>query len=286
MNRQASDLTVVIPTLGRPHLRHTLEAIAAGTSLPAEVIVVHQGDDELVRSLTDELSGRGLPTRYVHSRHRGVAQGRNAGIRAARTRFVAVTDDDCLPDSDWVERLLAELRRHPEAIVTGQVRSVDGVAPGLITDPVARVHDRPLLRRDPVFPDNMGVAREVFDQVGPFDEDPRLRYAEDAEWSYRALKGGIPVRYSPRVVVGHVAHRNLDERAVTYQRYARSQGAFYAKHLRAGDGFVALRTAFDLARGPWMVVRGAVTRQADIVAYGRAYMRQLLPGIVDGLRAP
>jgi GT2 family glycosyltransferase len=57
---------------------------------------------------------------------------------------------------------------------------------------------KPLRDRDVLFPANMGVALRVFDRVGGFDENPLLNWAaEDNDWAYRALRGGVPIVYDP-----------------------------------------------------------------------------------------
>jgi GT2 family glycosyltransferase len=282
----ADDVDVVIPTLGRPELRSCLDALEQGACRPGSVILVHQGDGRDVAQLATALTARGLPTEYLHSDARGTAQGTNAGIAHAARPLVAITHDDCIPRPDWLATMRARLHAHPRAIITGQVRPLGGTAPGVITLEHEQVHDRPLLRRDPLFPDNMGFARSTFTRVGPFDEDPRLRFSEDAEWSYRALRARETIVYAPEVVVGHLAIRDAAARAATYRRYVRCQGAFYGKHLRRGDQFVLVRAGFDLLRGPWMMLRGRLAGHGDTVAYGRAYLSQLVPGLVEGLRAP
>jgi hypothetical protein len=42
----------------------------------------------------------------------------------------------------------------------------------------------------------------------------------------------------------------------------------------------------DLLRAPWLVLRGLVTRNSELVSMGRGEMMGLLPGIVAGLRNP
>jgi len=69
-----------------------------------------------------------------------------------------------------------------------------------------------------------------------------------------------------------------------YRRYARGQGAFYGTWLRRGDPFIALRAARDLLRVPWLLLRGLVTRNSELIAMGRGEMLGLLPGIAAGLR--
>jgi hypothetical protein len=72
--------------------------------------------------------------------------------------------------------------------------------------------------------------------------------------------------------------------------------AFYRKWWRRGDRFIARRAARDLARAPWLLVRGVSTRNAgpyggrsadsELAAMGAGEVRGLLPGILAGLRNP
>jgi hypothetical protein len=69
-----------------------------------------------------------------------------------------------------------------------------------------------------------------------------------------------------------------------YRRYARGQGSFYGKHLRRRDAFILRRTLRDLARAPWLVLRGAVSRNADLLAMGLGELTGLPAGVLAGLR--
>lgn len=283
-----SDVTVVIPTIGRQLLQGCLQSIAAGRAWPARVIVVDQGSNVEVVEWVRRASGTGLCIDHVASRERGAAAARNRGFERVATRFVAATDDDCLVAPDWLERMVACLREHSDSFVTGRVdgtASDAGVAsPSLMESDRAEVHTRPLLDRDPLYGNNMGFAVATAARIGPMDERECVRFAEDAEWSYRALRAGVPVRYAPDVIVRHVAWRSASELAHTYRRYAHSQGAFYGSYIRRGDRFIVARAAFDLARSPWLVLRGVATRNVELTAIGIAYVRALAPGILRGLR--
>lgn len=287
--RILDDVTVVIPTVGRDLLQGCLQSIARGTVWPAHLVVVDQGSNGAVVEWLDGLSRLGMSAERVRSSEEGAAAARNRGFEHVRTRLVAATDDDCRVHSRWLERLAARLSAHPDAMVTGRVAPVrgdtaDGWAPSLIEHAAPVVHRRPLLRRDPLFANNMGFALRTVERIGAMDEHPTVRYAEDAEWSYRALRAGVPIVYAPEVEVEHVAWRSDAELFEVYRRYARSQGGFYGHHLRGGDAFVALRAAYDFLRGPWCVLRGVVTGNAELAAMGRAYATQLLPGALAGWR--
>ncbi len=281
------EVTLVIPTLGRASLKGCLDAVVAGTSWPARLVMVDQGRNDESDSWARELVSRGISVDHVRSTQRGTAAAMNRALERVETSLVAVTHDDCRVHPRWLELMADRLRTEGSAIVTGQVRPEDGKrVVGSVTSETEVRHERPLLDRDPLFPDNMGFPLAVARRLGPFDEDERLRFAEDAEWSYRALRAGIPILYAPELVVTHLAARDALQRAATYRNYARSQGGFYGKYLRQLDAFIALRTGRDLLRGLWMVLRGTVERDPDVTAYGRAYVTALPAGLMAGLRKP
>jgi GT2 family glycosyltransferase len=131
----------------------------------------------------------------------------------------------------------------------------------------------------------MGVAVDSVRVVGLFDEDPCLRTAEDGEWSYRALKAGVPIVYAPDIVVEHIGWRDKSQRLVQYEEYARSHGGFYGKYLRKGDWLIALRVALHYLRAFRRWMKGLMKGDRELASCGRAYFIGLLPGIIAGMRS-
>lgn len=278
------DLTVVIPTLGRELLGKVLESLEGGTAWPAAVVVVDQGRKPEIGALLNEVRARSFEALWVPSTQRGRAAGVNRGFARAATRFVAVTDDDCLPQEDWVERMAGRLRENPAAIVTGRVEAGDGVVLSVVTEREETVQRRPGLRFDRLSGGNLGIAKVLMERLGGLDEDPCLRTAEDGELAYRALRAGVPILYAPEVVVTHLGWRDEAQRASQYRDYARSQGGFFGKYLRRGDGFIALRAAVHFLRAVRRWLGGVVRRDRELAMNGRAYVCGFLPGLVAGWR--
>jgi GT2 family glycosyltransferase len=282
----ARDVTLVIPTIGRALVRGCLESIVAGDTWPAEMVVVDQGCSSEVRAAIDRARHAGLEAVHLLSTERGIAAGTNRGIERAATRYVAVTHDDCRVAADWLGLMAARLPLIGEALLTGRVEPLgDGANPTVMTALQPRVYRVPPPHGDVLFPPNMGFARSVVDRIGPLDEHPLLRSAgEDNEWAYRALQRGVSIVYDPSLVVFHLAWRSSAELSTILTRYARGQGAFYGKYLLRADRFIARRALYDLARAPWLLARGVVTRNPELIAMGRGELLGLLPGLLAGLR--
>ncbi|HSH74439.1 MAG TPA: glycosyltransferase [Longimicrobiales bacterium] len=277
------DVSVVIPTLGRPILEGSLAAIEAGSRWPAAVVVVDQGQSEEVARMARAFSDRGLNVVHVPSAERGRARGVNRGIERIDTRFFAVTDDDCFAEGRWVEALTLRLREEPGAIVTGRVEAPEG---GHLAFTVRSrdgfMQRKPRLTFDSLSGGNMAAARQLIVDLGMLDEAEYVKTAEDGELAYRALRAGIPLVFEPEAGVLHMDWRDEAQRAVQYGSYARSHGGFYGKYLRRGDLFIALRFAVHWTRAARRWLRGTLTGNRSQAEIGRAYALGLVGGVVTG----
>lgn len=283
---KVDDITVLIPTLGRPILQGCLFNIATGKRWPAELIVVEQGNNPKIRGWIAELASLGLNTLHLQSERRGRAAGINDGLEQTRTEFVAITDDDCFVDENWLSRMSRHLRNEPGAIVTGRVEPAGGdeVEFSAVTSLIPTTHRRPTVRATPLIGGNMGVAMESVRKVGKFDEHPCIGAAEDNDWGYRALKAHVPIRYIPEIVVLHFSWRDAKQREKRYRQYSRSQGCFYGKHLLSTDPVIAIQVVRALVRAPIRWLRGWLQNDRDMRDRGKAVMTQLPPGILEGIR--
>jgi GT2 family glycosyltransferase len=280
------DVTVVIPTLGRALLHECLASIEAGSAWPAEVIVVDQSDGSQVARWMGDLRDRGMSVRHVVSTDTGIAAATNAGLELVGTSYAATTHDDCRVDDRWLETLAARVRDIGDAIVTGRlVPEGDGIVLTVRTSLEPAVYADPRVDRTVLFPANMTFPIRLTDSIGYLDEHPSLRLAgEDNEWAYRALRAGVRIVYDPDVVVWHLAWQGRDELRGLHRRYARGQGSFYGKYVRSGDRFIIGRAVRDLARAPWLLLRGIVTRNPDLIAMGAGEVAGLPAGLLAGLR--
>ena len=109
------EFTVVVPTIGRPRYLEGCLAALAALDYPRdryEVVVVNDGGggptvDVIARFAED------LELRATEPARTGPSAARNAGAAAARGRFVAFTDDDCVPGTGWLAELERRARREP-----------------------------------------------------------------------------------------------------------------------------------------------------------------------------
>jgi GT2 family glycosyltransferase len=280
------DITIIIPTLGRPILEECLTKIISGSRWPQALIIVHQGNKAGIKDWVRKIQKIGIQTVYVQSAERGKPSAINIAFTKTKTSFACMVDDDCFVHADWLKNMRKCLQINPDWIITGRVEPAGNETIAIVQSREAVVYSRPRLKFDLFVGGNMGAAMDIIQQVGPFDEDPLLRTAaEDVEWGYRALKKSIPISYAPEVAVSHYGWRVESENFNRLKAYAHGHGSFYGKYLRRGDIFIFFRASIHLVRALRKWIYGKITGKTDRVLVGRAYCMGLIPGIVAGFQS-
>src|SRR5262245_23716854 len=106
------DLSVIVCTYNRVDLlRHTLAALAAqrvSSSVRWDIVVGDNNSTDDTRLLIPNFARTApVSTRYLFEGCQGLSYARNAGIAASEGAIVAFTDDDVMPDADWVQRVVS-----------------------------------------------------------------------------------------------------------------------------------------------------------------------------------
>lgn len=203
------DVTVVLPTRGRPELVRLAVASVVAQQYDGSVtcVVVHdqEAPDPSLVDLAEGIAGRSVHV-LTNDHGPGLAGSRNAGLARVRTDYVASCDDDdtWLPDKLrlQVERLL----QHPQMLVVGAgirlhigpEHDVTWTGPTDLVDLIDLAHGR----RKELHSSTLLMRREVFDRAGGYDESLPNSYAEDYEWLLRAVRlGPIGVVREPLAVI-------------------------------------------------------------------------------------
>jgi GT2 family glycosyltransferase len=185
-----------------------------------EAIVVHDYD----AATAERVIARHPLAEAGRLRHIAIEPGtgspsrqRNIGWREARGELIAFTDDDCRPEPEWLERLLAV----PGEIVQGATRA-DPYEEEIFKAPHVRT-----MHIDPVGPYaqtcNILYRRDLLERLGGFDE--RAVAGEDVGLSLRARAAGARIAGAPGAVVNHaveshtlpgIVRQNLKWRYLAY----------------------------------------------------------------------
>ena len=244
------DFSVITPTYGRAaslaQLLHSLTRLDY-PSERFEVIVVDDGGpvplNETVSAFLNQLN-----VRLLRQENLGPAAARNYGARAAAGRYLAFTDDDCLPDAGWLRELEQALQEAPAAVCGGRTTNLytsnlPAEATQLLMDYLYQNYS-PTQRAGAFFPtNNVSAPRDEFLALGGFDE--HLRFGEDREFCHRWRSHGGLFVHAPRAVVQHARSLSLRKFIHLHYLYGGGTAAF-----RRACGRKGMKTA-DFSSPGW-----------------------------------
>ena len=196
-------ISVVVPTCNRNDaLALCLDRLAPGAqTLDAakyEVLVADDGANCNARALVEE----NYPwARWLAGPRRGPAANRNTGASRARGEFVAFTDDDCLPDSDWLRAYAAAIAENVE-VYEGMTRATGPLRAPFVVAPVN--YEGGML-----WSCNMMVSRRVFDELDGFDEGFPHASDEDTDFRERLKRAGYALHFVPEALIYHPPVRRV-----------------------------------------------------------------------------
>ena len=206
----------------------------------------------------------------------GKSRQLNAGLRAASSELVVITDDDCLVPPGWVAAMAAAVGAEGVAAAFGPVHGLSAragappprqVAPG----------PAPLATWEYAHGAAMAVRRGAAVAVGGFDEalgPGAAAHGEEHDLALRLLEAGHGVVVAAAPPVEHVGWRSADEDAANVLVYERGAGAVVGRALRRAPRqrwrYAALRLRYQAQRfrsrreQPWR----SLVAFAGGVAYG------------------
>ncbi len=206
---------IIVNWNGRTLLRDCLASLEQQTTLLAEIIVVDNGSTD---NSVEWLQATHPDVKVVRlTENRGFAAGCNAGIAVATGSLIATLNNDTIADPRWLGALSLELCGRPDVgmVASRMVRRdqpdvVDSTGICLDVTAVAwdrRVGESAAVSEPPteIFGPCAGAAlyrRELFDDVGLFDED-FFMFLEDVDLAWRARLAGWRCVYAPDARVLH-----------------------------------------------------------------------------------
>jgi GT2 family glycosyltransferase len=204
------DASVIICTYNRAEsLKDTLAALIAQRPAPGrtwEVLIVDNNSWDATREVVTATQTGWPLLRYEFEGQQGLSHARNHGIKAALGKVLLFTDDDVLPEPDWLESTLTGLEKYQADACGGFIAPIWEVPPpawlterfyGFLAVRTDRSDDHPIEAASQApFGANMAFRREVFDRVGGFDtsrgrKGKVLASGEDGELFERILTAGL-----------------------------------------------------------------------------------------------
>lgn len=261
----------------REELAQLLPALSRQSRPLGELIVVDGGSTDGTLGMLEEWRDV-LPIRVVDAPGTNISQGRNVGIAAARTDWVACTDAGCRPVPDWLAAFEAE-RGHADLlagiyVVEGRTAFERALAVALYPSPdEIGTRERLVLVWLRVFGKryeathaatrSIAFSTELWRTVGGFPE--HLYAGEDPAFSLAAVECGFRVKLVPEATVYWRPRATWRANARMYRAYARGS-------VRVGSPVRHAARAVAWSLAPMLVARGGRVSRLGVGAGVLAYV--------------
>lgn len=223
-------VSIVIPTFQRPGpaVEAARSALAQAADVAFEVVVV---DNDPVGSALGPLRALAGPRLVVvHEPRAGVANARNAGVRASRGAFIAFLDDDEIAPDAWLSELMRVQRACAAEVVFGPVRTRLSAPPREHEDYFNAFFARDPRHDEGLITDVYGcgcslIRRAALPSAAPFSESRNEIGGED-DLLFQTLKSaGARFAWAPRAWVWETPEPSRVTLAYTLRRaFAYGQG--------------------------------------------------------------
>ena len=127
-----------------------------------EIIVVNDGSNDGTREFLDTYLKDKKNLKVFHQKNKGVCSARNKGIVNAQYEIVINMDQDCIPEKDWLEKMVAGFSDEKSGVVSAY---------------------------DYYGGTSTGFRKKLLDKVGGYDEAYKY-YREDTDLTFKIMDLG------------------------------------------------------------------------------------------------
>lgn len=225
-------VSVVIPTYKRPELLlRCLKKLCAQnfSNYLFEVIVVTDGADIETESIVN-LMQQQCDEFNLHcfslDVKKGPAAARNKGTSLANGELILFTDDDCLPQKNWIENFWNAYQLNKKELIafTGKTIVPHANAPTDYEKNIAHLETAEFITA------NCACTKTTFNFVNGFDEAFPIAWREDSEFQFRLINQNIPIIKIEDAVTEHpvrTAHWGI---SIKEQKKTMFNALLYKKH--------------------------------------------------------
>ncbi len=253
---------------GADTIERSLTALA-GLDPPAEgweLIVINNASTDDTEARVLKWRDR-LPLRYLQEPRLGKSFALNTGLDSAKGGLIVMTDDDVLPDRNWLTELRRVANAFPHCAIFGGT-----IVPEFADGPPRNVPDwcygvlyglTPVHTEGEIAPmrgsdlydvsgANLAIRDAVRDAGCRFDNNFLVGsgglMGEDTEFVRQASTLGFKVAFAPKARIGHIVHRHQTSWRWIHHRFFRHGHTAFLQAQARGE-----RPGF-----PWRQVRGAL----------------------------
>ncbi|MFC1884855.1 glycosyltransferase [Thermodesulfobacteriota bacterium] len=228
--------SIIVPTYGRPKgLGNCLKALSRLNYPPDnfEVIVVDDGSETHLSHVCEPFQNK-VNIKLISQPNSGPAAARNKGAEHAKGRFLAFTDDDCIPLPNWLNLMEVHLNERPDCAVAGKMVNVFPENPysmssQILIDFLHDYYNKKSNGAKFLTTSSLGVSAKEFREIGGFDTSFPRAAAEDRDFCARWLHSGKKVVFDSNIRVQHGSMLSMNTYLKQHFNYGRGAFRFHEK---------------------------------------------------------
>jgi glycosyltransferase involved in cell wall biosynthesis len=186
------------------HISELIDKVIAQTVKPDEFVIVDDGSTDRTAEIVKNYAKKYPRIKYIRQENAGPAMARNVAWRATDADICVFTDGDCVPNADWLEKLLAPFSDASIGATAGTYRTVNtkSVLARFIGLEIEWKHSKYPRFIDAHGTYNLAVRKEILEKVGGMCEDYPMPSGEDWDMTYKISRFS-KIAFVPEAVVGH-----------------------------------------------------------------------------------
>lgn len=234
-------LSLVVCTRNRAAFlpQHLASLSTIQTDLPWEIVFVdNNSSDETPSLLLNFAENSSVPVSIVHEKIAGLGNARNAGWVQARAQIIAFTDDDCYPDTNFINSVVAAFDERNIGFVGGRVLLHDPKdlpMTIMLSEDADYFNAYSYIGPGHIHGANFAMTKNILEILAGFDSlmgSGTPFPCEDCDIFFRALNTGVRGKYCPEIIVSHHHRRQTSEDLAKIEKaYLAGRAAFYMKSI-------------------------------------------------------
>ncbi len=219
-------ISIVVPAYNSSRtIGSVIDALGA-QNLPAgkpEIIIVDDGSTDNTADIVKSYPA----VKYVYQQNVGPSAARNTGWKQAKGRIVCFTDSDCLPEKDWVSKILSHYTSGAIGGVGGSydINNEKSILAKLIHEEIAYRHSKMPREVDYLGTFNVSYRRDILERIGGFDTAYKAASGEDNDLAYKVKSLGYKLIFDKDIKVAH----NYPESLLKYLKQQLVHGLWRVK---------------------------------------------------------
>lgn len=204
-------VSIIVPTYKRiDQTLKTIELLLSsngnGTEFNLEIVVADSSPDEELENAVKQKFNELVV--YTKPEKPGIATNKNAGAKLAKNPLLIFCDSDMEVEPDTILNTIMAFKDHSKAAVVGGKVIWKGGPKNEMNDR-PRVEDR-MVQVDKttyveaIYSRYIAMYKEVFENIGGYDEEVFNMRGEGSDLSVRLWRGGYPLVYVESIIVHHV----------------------------------------------------------------------------------